>query len=183
MSKQINMSIKELTDLKEIAVQKSNKEKEWYKKNIRRKRKASKTLRALTIIIVGAGTLCPLIDSTGVINEFELSKWGYVAFAVAGIFIGYDRFFGISSGWIRYTLALFEINRIVNEFEYTWANSIVELVEEPLSKEKVSHIIEILKKFSVDISNVKQEETQTWAVEFESTLLELRRTTSNNNDL
>ena len=166
-----------IIDLKKTAILKANEERAWYLSNSRKKRNASKTLRVLTIVIIGIGTLCPLLDSTGVFGEVGLSKWGYIAFAIAGIFIGFDRFFGISSGWIRYTLAIIEINKLEADFEYTWNQKELDAKGDSLSNEQTNDLLAFIKKFSDNISGVVQQETQLWANEFESSLLELRKST------
>lgn len=170
------MDFKDIKELKDKALESANEEKDWYIAHAGKKRSVSKLLRVLAIIFVGLGTLCPLIESTDTIPEFvELSRWGYVAFAIAGIFIGYDRFFGISSGWIRYMLAIMALKKITNEFEYTWSNRILTFDQNKLETKDKEELLSLIQNFVLAINDIVTEETQNWAKEFESTLTELNR--------
>lgn len=174
------MDRKELKTFKDKILQKAAKERDWYIANSRKKKMTSKTIRIFTIVFIGLGTLCPLLESTGFFpDSWEVSRWGYVAFAIGGIFLGYDNFFGVSSGWIRYTLASMEINKLSDNFEFDWQSSIGMLEGESISEEKTLEAIAILKAYMGSVQGIVIKETENWAKEFENSLMELSRSTSN----
>ena len=171
------MSKTELDSIKKDAIKLSEKERNWYVRHAQKKKITSKSLRVLAIIFIGLGTLCPLIESTRVLDGvLELSRWGYVAFGIGGLFIGYDKFFGMSSGWIRYTLAIMEMNKATTQFDFDWKIKLAEIDEEELNKEQTISFLDLTKIYLNKISNIIHEETKNWAIEFESSLSELRKT-------
>lgn len=174
------MDRKELNAFKDKILLKAQREKDWYIVNSKKKKLTSKTLRVFTIVLIGLGTLCPLLESTGAFPDtWEISRWGYVAFAIGGIFLGYDNFFGVSSGWIRYTLASMEINKLTDNFEFDWQSTVGLNEGEIMEEEKVLAAIGILKNYLGGVQQIVIEETENWAKEFENSLMELSRSTSN----
>ena len=72
---------------------------DWYLQDKRGKRIWSRGLRLLAILLVTAGALQPLLDAAA--PGPSRTAWGYVLLALAAACIGLDRFFGLSSGWMR----------------------------------------------------------------------------------
>jgi peptide chain release factor 2 len=72
---------------------------DWYLQDKRGKRIWSRGLRLLAILLVTAGALQPLLDAAA--PGPSRTAWGYVLLALAAACIGFDRFFGLSSGWMR----------------------------------------------------------------------------------
>src|SRR4029450_13093645 len=72
---------------------------EWYLADKRGKRSWSRGLRLLAILPVTAGALQPLLDAAA--RGPSRTAWGYVLLAPGAACIGFDRFFGLSSGWMR----------------------------------------------------------------------------------
>jgi SMODS and SLOG-associating 2TM effector domain 2 len=72
---------------------------DWYLQDKRGKRIWSRGLRLLVILLVTAGGLQPLLDAAA--PGPSRTAWGYVLLAQAAACIGFDRFFGVSSGWMR----------------------------------------------------------------------------------
>ena len=113
-------------------VQEAEKYIAWYEHHRMWKRNASRLLRALSIIAVAVGTLCPLIDAASPSTTIRIGQWGYVAFALAAAFVGGDRFFGVSSSWMRFTSARMELERVLTEFTFDWKLLTAEIPEETL---------------------------------------------------
>jgi hypothetical protein len=163
------------------AMKKIKDHREWYRFKASGKRGLSKTIRAFAIIIAGIGTVCPLLDATQALEGVtNLSRWGYVAFGVAAIFVGFDRFFGVSSGWTRYIMAMQTIDKVSSTFELDWKLKIIEMGGvEHLSKEQQIELIQMVKSMVVAVSEIVERETQNWANDFQSSLNELVKTASN----
>jgi len=94
----------------------SEKYIQWYEKYRKGKRVASRLFRGLAIAAVAVGTLCPLIDAALKSPSWAFGQWGYVAFALAAAFVGADKFFGVSSSWMRFMLASLDLDRARKEF-------------------------------------------------------------------
>src|ERR1035437_10538207 len=81
----------------------------WYRDNIKMKRIGSQILRSAAIVLASIGALLPLVGAA--VSRFDQSntwktlvdaQWGYIAFATAAACVAADKFYGFSSGWIRY---------------------------------------------------------------------------------
>src|SRR5690349_359137 len=88
----------------------------WYQAKIAWKRRISVTLRILSILLITAGGLVPLVKATwspGTVAavKFDLGQLGYLLIGLGGGAIAFDRFFGFSSAWIRYVTTEMAIRR------------------------------------------------------------------------
>ncbi len=157
------------------AVAKAQEQIAWYDRKKRSKRGASQTLRALTIVFASAGALCPLIDATGVFEAgnggVAFGRWGYVLLALGGALHGFDRFFGMSSGWMRFIVTQMSIERALKEFEYDWALLFAQQAQNP----NVPAMLQRVKEFTLQVETLVKEETDAWVVEFRSNLTELEK--------
>jgi SMODS and SLOG-associating 2TM effector domain 2 len=92
---------------------------DWYLADKRGKRIWSRGLRLLVIVLVTAGGLQPLLDAAA--PGPSRTAWGYVLLALAAACIGLDRFFGISSGWMRSMTTAQALERRLEQLQYDWA--------------------------------------------------------------
>ena len=168
-------SFKAIQEHYKTVLAEAHQQKKWYIDKSVNKKKWSKAIRILAIAMIGIGSICPLIEATDVIHSFNLGQWGYVGFAIAAIFIGFDRFFGMSSGWIRYRLTIMSIDRTITEFEYSWTTRMTKLGDRELSDEQLIELTTSLQDFVLKITDVIRHETENWAREFETNLAELQR--------
>src|SRR6185369_1540504 len=79
-----------------------------------------------SILLITAGGMVPLIKATwapGTLASagFDLGQLGYLLIGLGGAAIAFDRFFGFSSGWIRYITTEMAIQRTLHEFRIEWA--------------------------------------------------------------
>src|SRR5215216_7334055 len=88
---------------------------DWYLADKRGKRIWSRGLRLLAILLVTAGALQPLLDAAA--PGPSRTAWGYVLLAMAAACIGFDRFFGLSSGWMRSMTCA----QALEQLQYDWA--------------------------------------------------------------
>lgn len=54
----------------------------------------------LAIVFAGFGRLCPLLQSF----DPYFDQLGYVSLGLVAAFVGVDKFFGLSSAWMRYMM-------------------------------------------------------------------------------
>jgi hypothetical protein len=159
--------------------EKASKEAEgyiyWYERNRMWKRSASRLFRALSIVAVAIGTLCPLIDAAYPSTPRNFGQWGYVAFALAAAFVGADRFFGLSSSWMRYMVARLELDRALKEFRFEWTRLTAELQGKPLSIENFQVCLKAIQTFTLRVQDIIKQETEGWITEFQRSLAELEK--------
>jgi hypothetical protein len=162
----------------EKTIEAANKEADWYNRKKSAKSTWSKIIRFSSIILIGLGGIFPLVSKIG---SFEhVSDWGYVCIALAGTLLFLDRFFGFSSGWVRYITTEFEIRKQVKDFEMRWKieMSRLDLCEEQLTCDKMIQMLTMLKDFSAAIDELIRQETNTWATEFQNNISELQKIAS-----
>jgi hypothetical protein len=121
MNEQIPNNLRELVNKKfESVVNDATGSKSWYKNKRAGTRKWSRGIRFCSIILIGLGGIFPLVGKNWEKWGIDLTPWGYITIAIAGIILFIDRFFGFSSAWIRYTSTEMEITRQLNDFESGW---------------------------------------------------------------
>lgn len=148
----------------------------WYLADRRWKRRAARTLRAGTAVGVGAGAVLPLLQLTGAFGA-PLTAWGFVALLAAAVCACCDRFFGLTSGWMRDVATAQAVQRRLEILQYDWAaESIREVLgpTEGTAAEAAERCLSVLRRFTEDVTELVRAETADWMVEFRATTTPLR---------
>jgi hypothetical protein len=151
---------------------------DWYGRKKRGKAWMSQSLRALAIIFTTAGGLMPIINALGQTT----GQLGYLFLGFAAACIGFDRFFGYSSGWMRYITTKMMMERMVSEFRMDWAMMVAKLGGKSPTTDQVQLMIQRIKEFLVGINTHVEQETQTWVLEFKTNLAEIEKTATTQRD-
>jgi len=146
---------------------------DWYLQDKRGKRIWSRGLRLLAILLVIAGALQPLLDAAA--PGPSRTAWGYVLLALAAACIGFDRFFGLSSGWMRSMTTAQSLERRLEQLQYDWAAECARSASRTVDPKQVQNRLALLRVFSDDVAALLQQETAEWVLEFQSNLLRLER--------
>ncbi len=169
-----------LMQVHQWAIKNAQKHIEWYRNRSKIRKTLSQLLRITVILNITAGALCPLIDATGVfINEqpgadsIILGKWGYVFMALAAAIAGFDKYFGLSTGWMRFIVTQLSLERVLAEFHYDWA-VLLDKQQEGQSKSNTI-LLQRVKDFSLKVDELVKQETDSWVLEFQSNLAELEK--------
>jgi hypothetical protein len=148
----------------------------WYLADRRWKRRTARTLRAGTAVGVGAGAVLPLLQLTGAFDA-PLTAWGFVALLGAAVCAGSDRWFGVTSGWMRDVATAQAVQRRLESLQYDWAaESIREVLgpTEGTAAEAAERCLGVLRRFTEDVTELVRAETADWMVEFRATATPLR---------
>ena len=144
---------------------------DWYLEDKRGKRAWSRALRVVAILLVVAGGLQPVLAATGP-GRGE-PAWGYVLLALAAACIGFDRFFGLSSGWMRTMTTAQALRRRLELLQYDWAVECAKAATRTVDGKQVLTRVGLLRAFADDAAVLMQQETSEWVTEFQSTLVQL----------
>jgi len=140
---------------------------QWYERKKRPKRIGSQAIRMISILLSGIGVICPLVDAA--LNvEFQLGELGYVAFAIAGTVFLFDKYFGLSSGWMRFMETQLRLEKTLKEFQYDWTISLAK------GNDPTEQLVR-LREFTVKVESLVIEETLSWIKEFESNFSKLEK--------
>ncbi|WP_306332809.1 SLATT domain-containing protein [Streptomyces sp. KL118A] len=144
---------------------------EWYLTDRGRKRRAARLLRVGAALgAVGAGAL-PLLDlaGAGAGATGALAGWGFVSLLGAVACVGCDRFFGLTSGWMRDVATAQAVQRRLQVLQFDWASESVREVLGPTegtAGEAAERCLGVLRKFTDDVTELVRAETSDWMVEF-----------------
>src|SRR4051794_31207936 len=114
-----------LAVLNQYVVDQAQKQIEWYWTKKTAKVQMSMSLRFLAIVLVVFGGLVPILKAVLPATliarfPFDFGQCGYLLIGVAAGCAGLDRFFGYSTGWIRYVAAAMAMEKSLEEFRFEW---------------------------------------------------------------
>ncbi|MGW8883129.1 SLATT domain-containing protein [Streptomyces sp. NPDC055749] len=140
---------------------------DWYLHDRLRKRRAARALRLGTATGAVAGAALPLLDLTGALDG--AAGWGYLSLLLAAACTACDRYFGLTSGWIRNLATAQAVQRRLQVLQFDWASECVREVLGPAegtASEAAERCLGVLRRFSEDVTELVRSETADWMVEF-----------------
>ncbi|WP_339924225.1 SLATT domain-containing protein [uncultured Cyclobacterium sp.] len=178
-----------INKLYRFAEQKAEEAKSWYLESKDSKSKWSRSLRFTAIILATLGGIAPVLLSIGAlsIDTSETKQWvnsfaaiigqlGYLFLALAASCIATDKFFGFSSGWMRYMKTAQILMKQLSEFRLDWTMMIANLGGKSPTNEQTQLIIQKLKEFISAVDSQVEQETLAWISEFQTSLSDIERT-------
>lgn len=139
----------------------------WYLADRAWKRRGAWALRAGAAVGALAGAALPLLDLAGVLGGG--AAWGYLALLAAVGCVAGDRFFGVTSGWMRDVATAQAVHRRLQVLQFDWASECVREVLGPTegtAGEAAERCLGVLRKFSEDVTELVRTETGEWMAEF-----------------
>jgi hypothetical protein len=139
----------------------------WYLDGRLLKRRLARALRLCTALGVIAGAALPLLDLTGALPG--AAGWGYLSLLLGGACLACDRYFGLTSGWMRAVATAQAVQRRLGILQFDWASECVREVLGPAdgtASEAAERCLGVLRKFTEDITELVRAETADWMAEF-----------------
>ncbi|OEU96363.1 hypothetical protein AN216_20850 [Streptomyces oceani] len=149
---------------------------DWYLADRRWKRRIARSLRAGAAVGVAVGAALPLLELTEAF-EVTLAPWGFVSLLGAAVCVGCDRWFGLTSGWMRDVTTAQAVQRRLEALQYDWAaESVREILgpTEGTASEAAERCLGVLRRFTEDVTELVRAETADWIVEFRTSTAPLR---------
>ncbi|GGP55878.1 SLATT domain-containing protein [Streptomyces sindenensis] len=140
---------------------------DWYLNDRVWKRRAARGLRFGTAAGVVAGAALPLLDLTGTLSGS--AGWGYLSLLLGAACMACDRYFGLTSGWIRNLATAQAVQRRLQVLQFDWASECVREMLGPTegtASEATERCLGVLRRFSEDVTELVRSETADWMVEF-----------------
>jgi hypothetical protein len=153
----------------------------WYLRDKKVKRLASRALRAASIVFAVAGVVMPLVSSS---THGISPNLGYVLLAVAAGCIAFDHFFGLSSGWMRDVVAAQSLQGKLARFHVVWARweanygPALSSASAEAAAEARELALDHIDDLVGEVSRVTESETMQWVAEFSSAVTALRKDAS-----
>ncbi|MER5768042.1 SLATT domain-containing protein [Streptomyces sp. NPDC001985] len=140
---------------------------EWYLRDRVWKRRTGRVLRSAAALGFVAGAALPLLDLTGALPT--AAGWGYLALLLGAACLACDRYFGVTSGWMRNVATAQAVQRRLQVLQFDWASESVREVLGPAegtAGEAAERCLGVLRRFSEDVTELVRAETADWMREF-----------------
>jgi hypothetical protein len=143
----------------------------WYSGRRGRKRWWGRALRVGAIVLGSVAAVLPVLSEIYTTDGKPAIApgWATVFLAAAAALVALDRYFGFSSGWMRFMAAELRLTRLRHEFEYGWQAERAASGERP-SAEHVAALLARAQAFVLAVDDVVQDETSGWISEFRTSL-------------
>ncbi|MFD5426933.1 SLATT domain-containing protein [Streptomyces sp. NPDC127084] len=142
---------------------------DWYLRDRTRKRRWARALRIGTALGGFAGAALPLLHLTDVLAG--AATWGYLSLLLAAACLACDRYFGLTSGWMRSMATAHAVRCRLQALQFDWAAESVREVLGPTegtASEAAERCLGVLRRFSEDITELVRAETADWMIAFRS---------------
>ncbi|MFH8975173.1 SLATT domain-containing protein [Streptomyces sp. NPDC017890] len=139
----------------------------WYLADRVWKRRSAVALRGGAAAGALAGAALPLLDMSGAVGR--VAPWGYLALLFAVACVAADRYFGVTSGWMRDVATAQAVQRRLQVLQFDWASESVREVLGPAdgtASEAAERCLLVLRRFSEDVTELVRAETTDWMVDF-----------------
>lgn len=161
----------------------------WYFSRKGGRAKASRVLRVTAVVLSILGGLVPLViaifgsrpswaASLG-LDVIRFGQLGYLLLAIAAGLVLLDRLFGLSTGWMRYIVAMQAIEKARESFRLDWAALSRKLSLTPAGTpdhaEAVDKLVQRVRAVIVEVKEHSEKETQAWIQEFQSNLSQFEK--------
>ncbi|GGZ13436.1 SLATT domain-containing protein [Streptomyces poonensis] len=139
----------------------------WYLADRVWKRRCAWVLRAGAALGALAGAALPLLDLTGVVGG--VAAWGYLSLLLCVACVAGDRYFGLTSGWMRDVATAQAVQRRLQALQFDWASESVREILGPTdgtASEAAERCLGVLRRFTEDVTELVRTETADWMIEF-----------------
>jgi hypothetical protein len=158
----------------------------WYYAKKPWKAFSSQLLKFLTLLATGLGGLLPIVSATGVfssglpeaqrqLRNLQVNQVGYLCFGLAAAFLAFDKYFGYSTGWMRYITTAMSLETALRNFRLDWARATSGLAGSPPSGATLETLLQKIQDFCVAARTLVEKETQAWVMEFQTNLSQLEK--------
>lgn len=156
----------------------------WYFEKKGMKALVSSWVRFLAIGLTSIAGVLPIalnlfrgqipLQNGGQAHGLESGLLVSLLLGLAAGLLGLDRFFGFSSGWVRYVLTATAMQGALEEYRLDWQIMSSHLAKPP-SSNQIEALLDRAKSFRATIAGMVLDETKSWAAEFQNNLAQLEK--------
>jgi hypothetical protein len=153
----------------------------YYVNHASKKKSLSIIIRILTVLFFTISIILTyILGQTPDNQEFWITTFNISSISLASMLLLFDKVFGLSESWIRYTQSRFEIEKIVSEYHAQFITMPIE--NNDYSENEIKKLqMEILTNFDRSLRQTVINETHKWKIDLQTQLSTL--TNNINNDL
>jgi hypothetical protein len=156
---------------------------DWYYAKKQVKVRASVLLRGGALLFLSVGGLLPIMSAIGTFfgpsaSQLQIPKanqWGYLAAGLGAAFVAFDKYFGCSTGWMRYITTAMSLETALRSFRLDWARMTSGLAGEIPSAAVLEGLLQKIFDLSAGARALVEKETQGWVTEFQVNLSQLEK--------
>lgn len=155
----------------------------WYAEKKKTKRFFALVFRVMAIVLGAIAVLLPTLGE--LFAQFVSQNWkpligagGTVVLGgIAGTLLLLDKFYGFSTGWMRYISSELQIRQIQQEFQLDWEREKSSWQGNAPNKDQVFLMMTKCKTFATQVNNCIRSETDAWINEFKSAIRQIDEST------
>jgi hypothetical protein len=129
--------------------------------------------RGLAAVALVFGVILPLSKEPSICYFGSPAQAAIACIALAGLAVGADQVFMISSTWTRYVSAMMKIKTLQKAAECDWVALKVGLAD-PISPENVQKALALFKALAIGSRQIVEAETSSWSAELVKAVEQLR---------
>ena len=157
---------------------------EWFLRKKERPARYSRSIRIWAIIFTIIGGVSPILQGVQYLSQFNFTQYGYIALALAAGLLGFDKYFGFSSAWMRYMLTQIALQQKLDNFHMDWLKLRINIKNnDEISEEQIETLCNCIQKFRLNILTEIENEIQTWKSEFQKNLMLLEKISKEQKEL
>jgi hypothetical protein len=178
-----------LEQLREYAEATVDRELSWYIHKKKGRSSVSQAIRFIALTLTVLGGLVPLLIALfespqnlpwlSWAASIRFSQLGYILLALAAGLVLVDKYFGYSTGWMRYIVAMQAIEKAREAFRLDWISLRRAFANTPPKSPEQTEVIErmILRARTVilEVKEHSEKETQAWILEFQTNLSQFEK--------
>jgi hypothetical protein len=161
-----------LKKLREIVASKIEMTAAWYMRGKKGRRIFCRFSRVGAVVLATLAAAQPTIAEIYRSQDRLLVRPGIatiLALAAAALLL-LDRFFGASTGWVRYISSGLALNDLRDEFEAMWRLETAAWGDAEPNIDQTKHTVTVLQGFITRVNDIVRAETEAWKAEFQSAL-------------
>ncbi len=149
----------------------------WYRRARVPKRRLAVATRFLAVFLLGAAGILPLVEvvvaQMGGGAPHVPAIWVSILVAVGAGALGFDRFYGASSGWIRYIQSEHRIRTTLENFELEWEGERALRGGRAPTPDEVQAMLARARAFATAVNAIVEDETSAWVEEFRRSITQI----------
>lgn len=190
-----------LEEMRQYVATKGRETVEWYFRRCCKHRTIGRTFRVSAILLTAFAGLLPLINdihqsqriqaeltavsdpnaggAVSVVDHSTLYRslinpvWSAVALALVATLLALDRFYGATSGWVRFMLTAQQLTEALDDFQVAFEAQRLEWGRSEPTPEQAQAAVLAIQTYLQQINRAVHEETKAWATEFAKVLQQL----------